>query len=153
MINISSNELEQAYVGSTPVDSIYLGSEKVWPEETENYLYDPGLYLVVDGGSAWSPDLYNERYSDYSSVWGIMVTDGYRQVIIRKDDEYGTYNMADSTSTSYTITGADDEYDGQTNTTTLLSQISNYGATMSSTVVSSYNTGMWRAYIPAIGEL
>lgn len=58
MINIGILDLADAYVGSTPIEKAYIGSQLVWEKSSPVLPYDAEVEYIQGNGSAWIDPLY-----------------------------------------------------------------------------------------------
>ena len=63
MINIGTLELADAYVGSTPIEKAYIGSQLVWEKSSPVLPYDAKVEYIQSDGTAW----INPQYTTTSN--------------------------------------------------------------------------------------
>lgn len=68
MLNIGNKKLKDANIGTTPLDSIYLGSTLIWRKEKYVQWYDPEFKRIIlekyNNGKEMTQDQLNKFRSD-----------------------------------------------------------------------------------------
>lgn len=147
-------DITKAYVGSTPVTAMYLGSTKIYPHEVR---YRPKVYDYVYSDGTWS------TLHDGSKTCVGIITD----VRSMEFDFMALHNTSTSKTTfggtgtliSDIVTTTDKavarlDFDGKTNTEKIIAQLGN--SALAAKACAEYSTegfpaGSW--YLPALGQL